>query len=568
MVSKIAILLLAVIASACAAPGVKSYDFIVVGAGAAGCVVADKLSESGKYNVLAIEAGGPSHRDLGGTDYVASSLYYDSKNVLQVGIPYTRYDVPAFALTTWFDPTPTRLYPIVSDTGLTNSFAVQILGGSQAHNAMGWMRGTLSTFNTWGIQGFGAADALKYYRAAENVTGAMYDGLYPDYHSRSGKTQIVHANYNASAGIKFFQACARAGYKYVNDIHGPEARLGCGNNVYNLKKGVRDTTAMSHLKDALKRSNLELRLWTSVTKVIFNSTNAAVGVEVKNILGKTTQILAKKEVILTAGALHTPKLLMLSGIGNATDLSKFKIKSVVNNANVGKHLTNHHYCNAVWEYKAADQDPIYSTPQISLEYAMYGTGIWATPEINLATLWVKSNDSIPETDIYVSINSGGDPHKMNIMLATTIPDMVGTVALTGSDVTSPMKVNLDPMGYPSDIYRLKVALKHARRLLANATADFGAEIVPGVKSTTKLQDASDEAWIRSSCGVQGHWMGSAKMSYSAATGVVDPNFQVYGVSGLRVADSSFFPGPVSGQLQSTVVAWAHKAGDVIAAKYA
>lgn len=568
MISKIAILVLALVATAYAAPGVKSYDFIVVGAGAAGCVVADKLSESGKHNVLTLESGGPSHRDLGGTDYVASSLYYDSKNVLQVGIPYTRYDVPAFALTTWFDPTPTRLYPIVSDTGVTNSFSVQILGGSQAHNAMGWMRGTLSTFNTWGIQGFGASDALKYYRAAENVTGAMYDGLYPNYHGRSGKTQIVHADYNASAGIKFFQACARAGYKYINDIHGPEPRLGCGNNVYNLRKGVRDTTAMSHLKDALKRSNLELRLWNTVTRIIFNSTKAAVGVEVRNILGRTSQILASKEVILAAGALHTPKLLMLSGIGNATDLAKFKIKSLVNNANVGKHLRNHHYCNALWEYKAADQDPIYSTPQISLEYAMYGTGIWATPEINLATLWAKSNDSIPETDIYVSINSNGNPKQMNIMLATTLPDMVGTVALTGSDVDAPMRVNIDPMGFPSDVYRLKQALKHARRLLANATADFGAELAPGKTATAATQDASDEAWIRRSCGVQGHWMGSTKMSTSIATGVVDPNFQVYGVTGVRVVDSSYFPGLVGGQLQSTVVAFAHKAGDVIAAKYA
>eukprot|EP01111_Echinosteliopsis_oligospora_P015138 TRINITY_DN587_c1_g2_i1.p1 TRINITY_DN587_c1_g2~~TRINITY_DN587_c1_g2_i1.p1 ORF type:complete len:562 (+),score=107.09 TRINITY_DN587_c1_g2_i1:106-1791(+) len=560
MIAKVITLLLVLATATYAAPG-KSYDFIVVGAGASGCVIADKLSESGKHNVLALEAGGPSQRDLGGTDFVASSLYYDSKGVLQVGVPYTRYDVPVFTLTTWFDPTPTPLYPIRSDTGITNSFAVKMLGGSQSHNAMGWMRGTLSTFNTWKIPGFNASEALKYYVMSENVTGTMYNGLFPAYHGRSGKTQIVHANYNASAGIKFFQACARAGYKYINDIHGPEPRIGCGNNVYNLRNGVRDTTAMSHLKDALKRSNLELRLWTSVNKIIFNGTQA-IGVEVKDSFGRTSQILAKKEVILTAGALHSPKILMLSGVGSTSDLAKFKIKSVYNNPLVGKTLRNHHYCNAEWQYKAADQLPFYSTPQFSLEYAISGTGPWATPEINLATLWVKSNESIPETDIYVSINSGGNPHTMNIMLATTIPDMVGYVALTSSDPNEPMKVNIDPMGFPSDIRRLKVALSHARRLLGNATDDFGAEITPGNKG-----DASDEAWIRSSCGVQGHWMGTTRMATKSSDGVVDPNFKVYGVTGVRVADSSFFPGPVSGQMQSTVIAWAHKASEVILAAY-
>eukprot|EP01111_Echinosteliopsis_oligospora_P015137 TRINITY_DN587_c1_g1_i1.p1 TRINITY_DN587_c1_g1~~TRINITY_DN587_c1_g1_i1.p1 ORF type:complete len:567 (+),score=111.79 TRINITY_DN587_c1_g1_i1:152-1852(+) len=541
----------------------NTYDFIVVGSGASGCVVADKLSASGKHKVLAIEAGGASQRDLGGTDFVASSLYYDSKGVLQVGLPYTRYDVPIFTLTTWFDPTPTPLYPITSDTGISNSNAVKLLGGSQSHNAMGWMRGTLSTFDKyWNIPGFGSADALKYYKMSENVTGAMYDGLYPDYHGRNGNTQITHGYYNASAGIKFFQACAKAGYKYIKDIHGPEPRLGCGNNVYNVRRGVRDTTAMSHLKNALKRSNLELRLSTQVTKIIFNNTRA-IGVQVTDMFGISRSIYAKKEVILSAGALNTPKLLLLSGVGPAPEISKFGIKIVYDSPLVGKNLRNHHYCNAVWEYKAADQLPFYSTPQFSLDYAMYGTGPWATPEINLACLWVKSSESLPETDIYVSINSGGDPHKMNIMLATTIPEMAdGNVTLTSSDPSKPFKVNLDPFRYPSDINRLKVALSHARRLMASATADFGAEIAPGPGG-----DAHDEAWIRSNCGVQGHWMGSTRMATTKNKGVVDTSFRVYGVSGLRVVDSSFFPGPVSGQLQSTVVAWAHKASEVILASY-
>lgn len=541
----------------------RQWDYIVVGGGSSGCVVAARLSENGANSVLLIEAGGPSQRSVGGFDYVAAQYSKTATGATVFQEPLTRYDVPAFATSAYpsIATNPTWGFNITTPAGYEVPHS-RILGGNGVHNNMIWTRMTAGTLNAWNLTGWRYDDVLPFFKKSENASASRV-AANAAYHGFTGPVQISDNKGPDKSGPIFVQACVNAGYPNNTDFNGA-TREGCGYHVFNIdNQGVRASSAHAYLAPALGRRNLRVVLHALVTKVKFNSTKHAVGVKfVKN--GITYTVRAKKEIILSLGAINTPKLLMLSGVGPASLLQSFNI-TVLSDLPVGRRQKTHASANVVYEYPNETYANVYDISNTASQYARLGTGPLASAGF-FGFGFVKTKPSLIEPNLLVGIYYASTPRQMTVQISLHQPegDELGFTNITSADPFAPPFVYLNVYQNEANVIAVAEGINISRTIMNTppATTIFGAELVPGSSYQTAEQL---RAYVRTqNGGSKTHiWGGACLGNDGDPNAVLDPRARVRGVHGLRVSDLSIVPRVLGGHPMANVIMFGERISSFI-----
>jgi len=490
----------------------RAYDYIIIGSGASGAVIAGELSKTGA-EVLVIESGG---EDAGPTVTNPSIWFHN------VGSPFD------WAL------------PIVPTPQLNNrhfNMALgRVLGGGSSVNAMVWTRGTARDYDAWerhGATGWSFKDVLPTFKAQEDWKGGAnnWRGVGGPVHVR---TPI---DPHPSAPV-FLEAARQMGFPIVEDMNGP-MRPGAGYINMNIGvDGSRASAARAFLRPNLGRTNLTLLLNTHATRVLFEGDRAS-GVEV--VIGELSQTVeAEREVIVAAGTIHSTKLLMLSGVGDAAELRKLGIVPVGNLRGVGKNLHDHILvAGVVFRYKGKAIDRPADSDGVEAEVYL-SSGVDDSP-IDTALILQQFPVATPDA----AARFAAPPKEgFTISPALTQPTSRGQVRLASADWRDKPLIEPNYLGTDHDLNAVVTAIEAARELGRQSAFDQmrETEVVPGPKAASR-QDLIDFA--RSASGSFGHAVGTAKIG-TDADAVVDSKLRVDGLRGLRVADASVMPSIISG----------------------
>lgn len=505
------------------------YDFIVVGTGSAGSVVANRLSESEHVRVLVLEAG---RRELP-TAAINPAIW------------------PSL-LGTEFDWD----YSTIAQPGLNNRRIEEphgkMIGGSSSMNGMLYVRGHCSDYNAWafnGAPGWGFNDVLPYFQRLENAVDED-----SSWFGHKGPINIVNTDKQNPhpASQDFVTACARVGYGISPNFNGfdSNAMNGAGFFQANIKDGLRCGTAQAYLFPALLRPNLMLETDAQVTKLEFEG-NRCIGVTyVQNGTVKTVR--ATREVIVCASAAESPKLLMLSGIGSALHLKEKGIPVLVDLPGVGENFHDHAFIKV--RFAIARQTP--PLQQVVSDAGMFfrSSPGWLSPDLQL--IFFPTTFDAPGKHA---------PTNFTIVAALQRPMSKGTVRLANSDPLTPPLLDPNLLSANSDIERMIHLVRVSREIFSTAPLSgwVGAEITPGnsIQSDAQLRDIVREQTI-----AQWHMVGSCKMGLDEMS-VVDPELRVYGVTGLRIVDASVIPAVPSGNTQAPIIMIAERACDLIKAAH-
>jgi choline dehydrogenase len=496
-----------------------SFDYIVVGAGSAGAVVAARLSESADNKVLLIEAGG-SHRHMNVQVPAAFSKQFKSK------LDWAYYSEPEQYL------------------GGRRIFMprAKMLGGCSSMNAMIYIRGNRADYDIWakgGATGWSYDDVLPLFRKSENNSRGA-----DDYHGDSGPLYVQDLRSPNEMSLKLVEAMATTGLRANDDFNGAE-QAGAGLYQVTQRRGTRWTTADGYVNPARKRSNFHVLTNTQVLRVRIQN-GAAVGVEAERD-GKTRFIRATKEVIVSAGAINTPQLLMLSGIGPADHLAEHGIPVIVDNPNVGDHYMDHPMYLINMETTARGTLHEAESPKWLLAYFTRKTGL-LTSNIGEAGAFfhTRSGDVAPDVQ-YIGApayfyDHGFRTHPgpaLGIGCSLVGAQSTGHVRLRSGDPKDKPAITANYLKEPEDMQAMITAVERAREILGSAPLRglVGREIRPDGDSSSR--QALDTI-IRREAEHTYHPACTARIG-TESSGVVDPQLRVHGVQRLRVADASVFP---------------------------
>jgi len=486
------------------------YDFIVVGAGAAGSVVAAELSTSGAQ-VLVIESGG---LDDAPTITNPSIWFYN------VGGPLD-YHLPV-------EPSP-RL-----NNRTFNMALGHVLGGGSSINAMVWTRGMRRDYDGWaenGAEGWAFRDVLPVFKSQED-----WEGGANAWRGVGGPIQIRRPRDPHPTAPAFIDAAQGLGMPVLDDVNGPMVPGAGYINMNIAADGTRVSAVNAFLRPALSRPNLTLLLSTSVVKLNFKGTRC-VGVKVIKD-GAIMDIEAEKEVILTAGSIHTPKLLMLSGIGEAKVLRSLGVDVVENLPGVGENLQDHVLVSGVvFKYKGKMPDRPADSNAVEAE-AYLSSGPSSDTDINLVL------EQLPAVTPEAAARFGAPPaDAFTIAPALVQPTSRGTVRLASNDFQDAAVIDGNYLGTDHDFAAIVRAIEVARELGSQHAFDGvrETEVMPGPRATT--EDIRELARLASASF--GHAVGTCKIGVDELA-VVDPELRVHGLEGLRVADASVMPHIITG----------------------
>jgi len=489
-----------------------TYDYIVVGAGASGSVIAGELSKTGA-NVLVVESGGA---DSAPTISNPSIWFYN------VGGPLD-WKLPIAPL------------PQLNDRKFNIALG-HVLGGGSSINAMVWSRGMDRDYDAWernDAPGWGFKDVLPMFKAQEDWEGGVNE-----WRGVGGPVHIRRAGNPHPTAPAFLEAARQMGFPINDDMNGP-MRPGAGYINMNIAAdGTRVSAARAFLRPNLGRQNLTLLLNTNATKVIFEG-DRATGVQI--ITGDTVRnVRATREVILAAGTIHSAQLLMLSGIGNAEDLKKLGIATVANVRAVGQNFQDHVLLSGVvYQYKGKMPDRPADSNAVDAEVYL-SSGLSSHPaDINLIL------EQLPIATPEAAARFGALPKEgFTIAPALVQPTSRGQVRLASADWRDAPIIDGNYLGTDHDLRAIVKAIEAARELGRQSALDGvrEAEVVPGAKAVSP-QDVLDLA--RTASASFGHPVGTARIG-TEADAVVDTNLRVHGVRGLRVADASVMPSIPSG----------------------
>ncbi len=487
-----------------------SYDYVIVGAGAAGCVLASELSASGAQ-VLLIESGGT---DDAPTVLNPSVWFYNVGGPLDYHLPITPL-------------------PQLNNRNFNMALG-HVLGGGSSINAMVWIRGTQSDYDGWaenGAKGWAFADVLPVFKSQEDWEGGAnaWRGAGGPIHIRRPK----HPHVTAPA---FIHAAGEMGMPILDDVNGP-MRPGAGYINMNIAAdGTRVSAARAFLHPALSRPNLTLLLDTKVVKLNFKDTRC-VGVKLMSA-GAVTDIAADKEVILAAGTINSPKLLMLSGVGEANALRGFGIDIVENLPGVGGNLQDHVLLSGVvFKHKGKMPDRPADSNAVEAE-AYLSSGPSSDIDISLVL------HQLPAVTPEVASRFGTPPpDAFTIAPALVQPTSTGAVRLASDNFQDAAVIDGNYLGTDHDFGAIVRAIEAARDIGHQHAFDSlrESELIPGpnasageIRELARLASASF-----------GHAVGTCKMGVDTLA-VVDPELRVHGVLGLRVADASVMPRIITG----------------------
>ncbi len=531
----------------------QSPDYIIIGAGSAGCVLADRLTASGKHRVTLLEAGGTDRRF-----FVAMPLGYGKL---------------------FYNPAVNWMYGAEADPGLNGNRdhwpRGKILGGSSSINAMVWIRGHQADYEDWGAEnsGWGWDECLSAYRAVED-TEAGGD----DFRGAGGPLFISANRKGLHPLVKdYVAACGQAGLAENPDFNGAEQE-GAGVYQMTIKGGRRNSAARAFLRPAMRRSNLVVVTGAQVTRVIIED-GRAVGVEYLKS-GQKLTLRCNAEVILSGGAINSPQLLQLSGIGPGPLLQSLGIPVVRENANVGEHLSDHQGVNYTWRMKVPTYNdvlrPWWGKLLVGMKYLLTREGPLAK-SINHGGGFFRTSTDLPRPNmqLYMQAFSTLLPRAGERPLLTPDPFSGLSIGLSNCRPTSQGHIRLrsaDPLQHPvitanafstnHDVAEMLAAVKFLRTIAAQpAFARLVAEeLRPGPAVV------SDEALIddfRSRSGTVYHPSCTARMGRDPATSVVDARCRVHGVDGLRVIDASAFPNLIAGNTNAPAILMGWKGAELV-----
>jgi choline dehydrogenase len=488
----------------------KRYDFIVVGAGAAGSVLAAELSASGTQ-VLVIESGGP---DDAPTIANPSIWFYN------VGGPLD-YHLPV-------NPSP-RL-----NNRTFNMALGHVLGGGSSINAMVWTRGMQRDYDGWaknGAKGWAFADVLPVFKSQED-----WEGGANTWRGTGGPVHIRRPGDPHPTAPAFIEAAREMGMPILDDVNGPMVPGAGYINMNIAADGTRVSAARAFLHPALSRPNLTLLLNTIVAKLNFRGTRC---VGVKLITGGAVKdVAADKEVILAAGAINSPKLLMLSGVGEAKALRSFGIDVVENLPGVGENLQDHVLVSGVvFKYKGKMPDRPADSNAVETE-AYLSSGPSIDTDINLVL------EQLPAVTPEAAARFGAPPaDAFTIAPALVQPTSRGAVRLASNNFQDAAVIDGNYLGTDQDFAAIVRAIEAARELGNQHAFDSvrETEVMPGPKATA--EEIRELARLASASF--GHPVGTCKMGVDKLA-VVDPQLRVHGLAGLRVADASVMPRIITG----------------------
>src|SRR5580700_4419689 len=488
----------------------EQYDFIVVGAGAAGSVLAAELSASGAQ-VLVVESGGP---DDAPTIANPSIWFYNVGGPLDFHLPVT--------------PSP-RL-----NNRAFNMALGHVLGGGSSINAMVWTRGMQRDYDGWaenGAKGWSFADVLPVFKSQED-----WEGGANAWRGAGGPIHIRRPKDPHPTAPAFIDAAREMGMPILDDVNGPMVPGAGYINMNIAADGTRASAARAFLRPALSRPNLTLLLNTAVVKLNFKGTRC-VGVKIVTG-GKRTDIAAEKEVILAAGSINSPKLLMLSGVGEAKALRSLGIDIVENLPGVGANLQDHVLVSGVvFKYKGNMPDRPADSNAVEAE-AYLSSGPASDTDINLVL------EQLPIVTPEASARFGAPPaDAFTIAPALVQPTSRGSVRLASNNFQDAAAIVCNYLGTDHDFAAIVGAIDAAREL-GNQHAFDGVrevELIPGPKATAE----EIRELARFGSASFGHAVGTCKMGVDKLA-VVDPELRVRGILGLRVADASVMPQIITG----------------------
>ena len=486
------------------------YDFIVVGAGAAGSVLAAELSASGAQ-VLIIESGGP---DDAPTISNPSIWFYNVAGPLDYHLPIV--------------PSP-RL-----NNRKFNMALGHVLGGGTSINAMVWTRGMQRDYDGWaknGAKGWAFADVLPVFKSQED-----WEGGANTWRGAGGPIHIRRPKDPHPTAPAFIEAARQMGMPILDDVNGPMVPGAGYINMNIAADGTRVSAVSAFLRPALSRPNLTLMLNTEVVKLNFKGTRC-LGVKILTG-GAVTDIAAYKEVILAAGSINSPKLLMLSGVGEAMALRSLGIDVVENLPGVGENLQDHVLvAGVVFKYKGKMPDRPADSNAVEAE-AYLSSGPSGDTDINLVL------EQLPAVTPDVAARFGAPPADVfTIAPALVQPTSRGTVRLASTSFQDAAVIDGNYLGTDQDFEAIVHAIEAAREIGNQRAFDTvrDSELVPGPKA--RAEDIREFA--RLAAASFGHPVGTCKIGVDKLA-VVDPELRVHGLSGLRVADASVMPRIITG----------------------
>ena len=526
------------------------YDYIVVGAGSAGCVLANRLTEDGTATVLLLEAGGRDTNPLIHVPLGAGKLFQHRMHDWGYdGEPEPNVDGRRI-------PTPRG----------------KVLGGSSSINMMGYSRGDRNDYDRWalnGARGWGYRNVLPYFKRAETAE----DGE-SEYRGGAGPLGVTWNRVRDPLCAAWFDAAQAAGYSIIGD-NASGSPEGFSRTQYTVRNGYRCSAATAYLRPARHRLNLTVLTHALVHRIRFDG-RRAIGIDYRKRNGEMMRALAGREVILCGGVYNSPQLLMLSGVGPAEQLQELDI-SIVSDLPVGQNLQDHVMTSVFFQRKSPGE----MHHQMRLDRMAFGmvraylTGKGfpsSVPSGAMGYIKTEPGLSVPDIEFMMPLS----PYYADVWFpgikkayqdafaiypALLHPQSRGVVSLRSADPRDPVRIRFNFFSAAQDLETLRKGFRTARRIAKQSALDpfRGPEMSPGPDCQT---DGEVDAHIRKSLTTVSHPACTCPMG-TGSEAVLDPEMRVRGVDGLRVVDASAMPDLVSAHINACVLMMAERASDLI-----